>query len=490
MSKRSASVDAIGMVPKNDERPPLFAYAVSLYRADLLFRGLIDLTVSGLVILAFMGGFAVLFAPVKAAVNSGIAALQRPTSEVRTGEPAMLTGRDRGPGRETISAIQVPQISDFVIDKAPHGNVAALKEARKHLAAQEPELALSVLASADQSEPAVLLARAIVTLHLGGSGRGIEAQRLLRGATAKAFAPAFTLNGLVLFQILAKSERGDLPDKERVSLDGAGRAVQVTNAQLASEAVLWWQRGAAFHDPEAMRLLGMAEARGFNGKRNLPAAIAYWRDAAGRGDALARFELAQLYFEGVGVEADSEKAYELFRQAADQGIIRAALGLGAALMSKGITGDVDATREALRVLDVAARRSGDAEERAFAHFVIGTYLFDAGPAALRNPVRALEHFRLARGRFPESMRSLARAFETGVGTERDLVKAVGYLGLIKATDPKAEADYARLMKTLSSVEKDRLKSFRVADDSASSAFQNEYRPAFNQDAPFKPVKSF
>jgi len=39
MSKRSASVDAIGMLPKNDERPPLFAYAVSLYRADLLFRG-------------------------------------------------------------------------------------------------------------------------------------------------------------------------------------------------------------------------------------------------------------------------------------------------------------------------------------------------------------------------------------------------------------------------------------------------------------------
>jgi TPR repeat protein len=52
----------------------------------------------------------------------------------------------------------------------------------------------------------------------------------------------------------------------------------------------------------------MADARGFKGKRNVPAAIAYWRDAAVRGDALARFELAQLYFEGIGVEADSEKA--------------------------------------------------------------------------------------------------------------------------------------------------------------------------------------
>ncbi len=153
----------------------------------------------------------------------------------------------------------------------------------------------------------ILFGKAVASVHLPGNGRALVAQRLLRGATQKAFAPAFTLNGLVLFQLLALHERGELAASERVSLDGSGRAVEVTAAQLASEAVLWWQRGAAFHDPEAMRLLGMAEARGFNGKRNLPAAIAYWRDAAARGDALARFELAQLYYEGIGVEAGQRK---------------------------------------------------------------------------------------------------------------------------------------------------------------------------------------
>lgn len=490
MATRPNSAEAIGMLPKNDERPPLFAYAVSLYRADLLFRGLVDLAITGLVILAFMGGLATVFAPVKLAATSAVSMFYRPTGEIRTGAPPMLTGQDRGPGAETILAIQAPQIPDWVIERTPQASVALLRDARRHLALQEPELALALLAAADQSEPSILYARAIATLHLGGAGRGIEVQKLLRDATAKAFAPAFTLNGLVLFRLLAKSERGDLPDKERVSLDGSGRAVTVTNAQLAVEAMLWWQRGAAFHDAEAMRLLGMAEARGFNGKRNIPAAVVYWRDAAGRGDALARFELAQLYFEGIGVEADSEKAYALFRQAADQGLLRAGLALGAALISKGITGDVDSTREALRVLDVVARQSAEPDERAFAHYVIGTYLFEAGPAALRDPRRALNHFRLARGRSPEAMRSLARAYETGVGTERDLVKAIGYLALAKTSDAQAEADFARLVKTLSPEEIVRTRNFRPADDAVPPDFASQYRPASNPANAFKPVSSF
>jgi TPR repeat protein len=484
------------LLPKDDARPPFFAYAVSLYRADLLFRSLVDLTVAGLVILGFMGGFAAVFAPVKTAVGAAVMELQRPVSDVRNGAPALFAARNSGPGQETILAIKPPRIPQGVIDRAPPRSVAALQEANRHLVAEEAELALHVLPAAD-GEPALAFAGAVVTLHLAGAGRGIEAQRLLRTATAKAFAPAFTLNGLVLLRILQKSERGELPDSERVSLDGAGRAVPVTNAQLAAETVLWWQRGAAFHDPEAMRLLGMAEARGFNGKRNLPAAIAYWRDAAARGDALARFELAQLYFEGIGVEADSEKAYELFRQAADQGVLRAGLALGAALMAKSITGDVEATGEALRMLDAVARKSDSAEERTLAHFAIGTFLFEAAPATLRDPKRALEHFRMARRYYPQAMRplyfpqaiqSLARAFETGVGTERDLVKAVGYLGLIRANDLRAEADHARLIKALSPEERDRAARFRLADDPASAAFENVYPMITN--APFKAIRTF
>jgi hypothetical protein len=368
---------------------------------------------------------------------------------------------------------------------------AALKEARRQLQAKQPDVALAALASADAGEPAILFAKAVATLHLPGSGRALAAQRLLRDATQKAFAPAFTLNGLVLFQLLVLDERGDLPASERVSLDGSGRAVEVTPPQLAAEAVLWWQRGAAFHDPEAMRLLGMAEARGLTGKRNLTAAIAHWRDAAARGDALARFELALLYHEGIGVEADSEKAYDLFRQAADQGIRRAALGLGAALIAKGITGDVDATKEALRVLDGVAKTSPVLTERGLSHWALGIFLSEAAPPLLRNPARGVDHFRFAaRNGYPDALKSLARAYETGVGVSRDPIRAIGYLMLLQAARPvQGDADLARLSKGLSQAELERAKGFRLADDPVTPAFLAEY--ATPQPAPglFKPVSN-
>jgi tetratricopeptide (TPR) repeat protein len=486
-----AADTAIPILPKDDQRPPFFAFVVTLYKSDLLFCSLVDLAVAGFVILAFTGGWTLAWQPVKSAVNSLVGALHQSTSEVRGGGPAQFTLQGGGPGRETVLAIKAPHIPDAVIEKATPASAAALTAARKYLQDGEPEMALDVLGSADASDPAILFGKAVVTLHLPGNGRALEAQRLLRGATQKAFAPAFTLNGLVLFQLLALHERGDLPASERVSLDGAGRAVEVTPAQLASEAVLWWQRGAAFHDPEAMRLLGMAEARGLNGKRNLPAAIAYWRDAAARGDALARFELAQLYYEGIGVEPDSEKAYELFRQAADQGVLRAAIALGTTLLAKGITGDVEATREALRLLDGAAKKSPVPGERAFSHWVMGVLLSDAAPAALRDPQRAIDHYRFAaRGGYPDALKSLARAYEVGVGVERDPVRAVGYLMLLRAADKSAaEPDFARLSKGLSAVELERARNFRLSEDPVTPAFVKEYE--VRQPAPglFKGVKS-
>ena len=486
MAERTTSTAAI--LPKNDQRPPFFAFAVSLYRSDLLFRGLVDLAISGFAILVFTGGLAAAWQPVKSAVNSLVGALHRTTSEIRVSGPTRYTATT-GPGRETIMGIQAPNIPDAVIARTTGAVAAALSEARKHLQAGQPELALEALAPADATDPSVLLGKAVAILHLPGNGRALAAQRLLRGATQKAFAPAFTFNGLVLFQLLAQHERGNLPASELVSLDGSGRAVEATPAQLASEAVLWWQRGAAFHDAQAMRLLGMAEAQGFNGKRNLPAAIAYWRDAAARGDALARFELAQLYYEGIGVQADSEKAYDLFRQAADQGILRAAVALATALIAKGITGDVEATREALRLLDGAARNSPARADRAFCHWTIGIILSDAAPPALRDPARAMDHYRFAaRGGYSTALKSLARAHETGVGVARDPVRAVGYLMLLRAGNKSdVEPDLVRLTKSLSATELERAKAFRLSDDPVTPSFLKEYEVRQTTSGLFRPV---
>jgi hypothetical protein len=92
MGKRATSAEAAaGILPKNDQRPPFFAFAVSLYRSDLLFRGLVDLAISGFAILVFTGGLTAAWQPVKSTFESLIGAFSRPTSEIRVSDPNQLT---------------------------------------------------------------------------------------------------------------------------------------------------------------------------------------------------------------------------------------------------------------------------------------------------------------------------------------------------------------------------------------------------------------
>lgn len=464
------------MLPADNRRPAFFPFAVGLYRGNLLLRGLVDLAFAGVVVLTFTGGFAEAWRPVDALIKSMTSKLDQPISVVRTGSQSYTTMLS-GPGQEVVDGMKPPAIAPAIIERMPAGTAAALKEARTKLMAGQAREAFEFLQTADETDPAIAYAKAVAILNYPGKDQAIAAQRLLRQATQKAFAPAFTLNGQVLYRLLVLDERGELPYSDRVTLDGAGRVVNVTAAQLASEAVLWWQRGAAFHDPEALRLLGMAEARGFNGKANLPAAIAYWHDAANRGDALARLELAKLYYEGAGVQADSEKAIMLYRQAADQGLSRAALGLGAALTAKGITGDLDAAKDAIRTLDTVARTSTSAEERGISQWVLGLLLSKGAPPALRDPARALEHFRMALRLGNRMARApLCRAYETGVGTERDLVRAAScFMAMVSKSSADISADIARVTRNLNESELARAKALQPSED-PSPEFLAEYMP--------------
>jgi hypothetical protein len=228
----------------------------------------------------------------------------------------------------------------------------------------------------------------------------------------------------------------------------------------------------------------MGEARGFGGKRNLSAAVAYWRDAAARGDGYARFELAQLYFQGAAVEADSEKAIELFRQASDQGIIRASFALSSVLVSKSMAGDVDATQEALRLLDLVARTAPDAKMRTAAHFQFGLYLTDIAPSNLKDPARAIDHFKMAaRGGDSNGLRALARAYENGVGVAEDLGKAAGYLALIR--EPNARAN--GLGRRLTAADLEKGKSFQLSQDPPSPEFRKIYEVRQSLPGTFKSI---
>jgi hypothetical protein len=238
------------MLPADNRRPPFFPFAVSLYRSNLLLRGFIDLAFAGLVILTFSGAFAAAWRPVDDAIKSLTRGLDRPVSEIRSGSGNSFTIVTSGPGNETIVGMKPPQIPLDMIEKTPAATATVLKDARARLLADKPRDALAVLQTADESDPAIAYAKAVATLNYPSKDQAITAQRLLRQATQKAFAPAFTLNGLILYRLLALDERDELSVSDRVTLDGSGRVVTVTDAQLASEAVLWWQRGAAFHDPE------------------------------------------------------------------------------------------------------------------------------------------------------------------------------------------------------------------------------------------------
>src|SRR5262249_42714792 len=118
MLKRPTIAADAGLLPKSDERPPLFAFAVSHYRSDLLIRGLVDLAMSGLVILAFTGNMGAFWQPVRLAAHALMSAIQRPAGETRTNAATQFTRPAAGPGEETLIGIGAPDIPDAVVEKA------------------------------------------------------------------------------------------------------------------------------------------------------------------------------------------------------------------------------------------------------------------------------------------------------------------------------------------------------------------------------------
>lgn len=94
-------------------------------------------------------------------------------------------------------------------------------------------------------------------------------------------------------------------------------------------------------------------------------AVDQWRAAAAGGDADAQFNLGQAYKLGRGVPVDTQKAEDLYRQAAGRGHSQAADNLGLALFQNG------KPRDAVPYLEKSAARG---EPRA--QYILGTMLFN------------------------------------------------------------------------------------------------------------------
>ncbi len=116
-----------------------------------------------------------------------------------------------------------------------------------------------------------------------------------------------------------------------------------------------------------------------------PAAVAQWQDPAQSGDADAMFNLAQAYRLGRGVDADIDRARELYAEAANQGHIKAADNYGLLLFQQG---EYDSAMPLIR----AASDRGDPR----AQYVLGLAHFNADHAP-KDWVRSYALLTLANG---------------------------------------------------------------------------------------------
>jgi TPR repeat protein len=425
----------VGLIASREERPPAFAHAVRLYKGDMFFRSLIDLTVVGILVVAAVTEWREVGKMAGGALGALRVPLNTPAQKDAQNSMQRLTDRN-GPGAEVIAAIGPPMIERDALKLAGAALADHLDKVATALERGGVTEAAQLVSVLDDRDPTVAYVKAVVTLHQEGPGRVTEARRLLRRATEQAVYPAFVLTGEVLFRLAQIDERGHLPGSERVAIDDTGQTHPATRAELAAEAVLWWERAAAFSRPQGLRLLGMARARGLSGKVDYVGAAALWKDAAERGDAISQLELGKMLMLGHGLQPNSAEAIRMFRLAADR-LPVAAIGLATALISKSIAGDAAAAREAIELLEAILDKTKKSDELAFAYHMLGQYYFQAAPTELRNIPRALKAWeRSVKNGMRESGWYAGEAYRAGTGVARDLPCAYGFYLKAKSLDAK------------------------------------------------------
>lgn len=174
-------------------------------------------------------------------------------------------------------------------------------------------------------------------------------------------------------------------------------------------------------------------------------AIAMWQKIGGAGRAEARFNLANLYLQGIGVDADRTRAEQLYLEAAQAGSRAAVYQLGLFYLEAD-------QQEARRWLRIAAldgdRDAGELLAQLDSGEVATDSLVQVDRLLVQGQVeQALDLLvGLARGeagKKPDfnAVTRLAWLYESGLGVERDLARAAELFQLA-ANAGIAEAQYA------------------------------------------------
>ena len=160
-----------------------------------------------------------------------------------------------------------------------------------------------------------------------------------------------------------------------------------------------------------------------------------WFPLARDGDVDAQFNLGTLYENGLGVQADAEKAAQWYRAAAARRLDLARLAL--ARLQRGGMLDPESDEDQFKLLETAARR-GLAE----AQYELGV-AYDLGLGVTQNHAIAAGWYqRAAEQGLTDAQYNLATLYDEGLGTPRDIERARGWY--MRAAD----AGQARAMNNL------------------------------------------
>jgi TPR repeat protein len=199
---------------------------------------------------------------------------------------------------------------------------------------------------------------------------------------------------------------------------------------------------------------GTADARAAFERRDYAGAIAKFEEAAARGDAEAQDFLGMIYFDGLGVPVNREKAVRWNTLAAQHGKCDAQFRLAFTLQWPGQSNNL---HEKVRLFAEAAEgaKRGAEQGDPFAEYTLGElYLFGAGPFA-QNFGYAFSFFmKAAQQGVPQAQGQLGYLYENGKGVAKDASQArVWYTKAAEAGLVEAQTNLAIFLENRGEKEK-------------------------------------
>jgi formylglycine-generating enzyme required for sulfatase activity/TPR repeat protein len=422
MAASGGSANAAMLGTASANRPSFLRYLIFLYRSDATFRGVVDFTLVGTIVLLFL-----YFAPSReppasstaqkpppaasaaqkaspAAASSQSPSVAKPASSstttastvVPTGVPIQFPDEITSP---SLANFTVVDINETVFKSSAPADQPRLAAAAREFRSEQFAEITKALADANAADANVAFMRAMAFVNLTGEAAK-PAEPLLRAASDAGQRQASILLG----RMLIRPPNG-------VNKDVAeGRRLIETAASAG--------------DRLAQRLAGIEYLTNDFGGVNPTKARELFRTSAQAGDAPAMLFYAFMLGMALGGPADQPAAADLLRRSAAAGLTIAQQTLGNWLLDEFKRQAIDDPREGIEWLEKAYKIGHSV--RALQALTI-FYADPSHPAPWLDRKKVFELARLCSGlRDTWCQAENGWMFQNAIGTDRDLIKALAY----------------------------------------------------------------